>query len=178
MCVSVNRRFSSVRDCSRRAAFWPRHCSSRRTIDRDAVSLYPYWVTVLARFLKINAASGIPIYVQLVEQIRHAIESCVLSPGDQLMGIRALAQEIVVSPNTVIKAYGELERSGLIEVRHGSGAFVVDNEGRLDRSRRIQAAQSAAHDLVAALRRGGLTDNEIRRCVEAELEIETEEARR
>ncbi len=47
---------------------------------------------MLARFLRINTASGIPIYVQLVEQIKHAIESCALSPGDQLPGIRMLAK--------------------------------------------------------------------------------------
>ena len=133
---------------------------------------------MLARFLKIYPASGIPIYVQLVEQIKHAIETCALAPGDQLPGIRVLARQIVVSPNTVIKAYAELEHDGLIEVRHGAGAFVADNEARRGRGSDIQAAQAAAHDFIAGLRRQGLTDNEIRRCVEAELEVDTEEARR
>jgi GntR family transcriptional regulator len=129
---------------------------------------------VLARSLRINPASGIPIYVQLVEQIKHAIENCTLAPGDQLPGIRALAQEIVISPNTVIRAYSELEQEGVIEVRHGSGAFVVDSERHKD----IRAAQPAVRDFVERLRRRGLTDGEIRRCVEAELEIENQGARR
>lgn len=101
-----------------------------------------------------------------------------LGPGDQLPGIRALAQEIVVSPNTVIKAYAELERDGLIEVKHGLGAFVCDREGSGIRSKDIQAAQSAVREFVVKLRRRGLTDNEIRRYVEAELEMESAEARR
>jgi GntR family transcriptional regulator len=133
---------------------------------------------VLARSLRINPASGIPIYVQLVEQIKHAIENCTLGPGDQLPGIRALAQDILVSPNTVIKAYSELEREEVIEVRHGSGAFVVDSERRRDRRKDIRAAQSMVRDFVERLRRRGLSDGEIRRCVEAELEIENQEVRR
>ncbi len=133
---------------------------------------------MLPRSLRINPASGIPIYVQLVEQIKHAIENCTLAPGDQLPGIRALAQEIVVSPNTVIRAYSELEREEIIEVRHGSGAFVVDSERRRDRRKDIRAAQPAVRDFIERLRRRGLSDAEIRRCVEAELEIENQETRR
>lgn len=133
---------------------------------------------MLAQFLRINPASGVPIYIQLVEQIKHAIESCFLAPGDQLPGIRMLAQQIVVSPNTVIKAYGELERDGIIEVRHGSGAFVVDSESGRDRTKDIRAAQPLVRDLLTRLRRRGLSDDEIRRCVEAELEIEGQGARR
>jgi GntR family transcriptional regulator len=133
---------------------------------------------MLARFLRINTASGIPIYVQLVEQIKHAIESCTLGPGDQLPGIRMLAQQIVVSPNTVIKAYSELEREGIIEVRHGSGAFVADNERRVHPGKNIRAAQRVVHEFVMRLRHHGLSDGEIRRCVEAELKMEGQEARR
>jgi len=112
--------------------------------------------------------------VQLVEQIKHAIENCTLGPGDQLPGIRALAQEILVSPNTVIKAYSELEREEVIEVRHRSGAFVVASERRKNN----RASQSTVRDFVERLRRRGITDGEIRRCVEAELNIENQEARR
>jgi GntR family transcriptional regulator len=49
-----------------------------------------------------------------MEQIRHAIETCALAPGDQLPGIRVLAQQLVISPNTVVKAYTELDREGVI----------------------------------------------------------------
>ena len=60
---------------------------------------------------RLQTSSGVPIYLQLMEQIRHAI-SCAISPGDQLPAIRVLAQQLVISPNTVVKAYTELDREG------------------------------------------------------------------
>ena len=71
-----------------------------------------------------NPALGVPIYLQLMEQVKHAIETGALRPGEQLPGIRPLAEELVISPNTVAKAYRELEHEGVIELRHGAGAFV------------------------------------------------------
>src|SRR5258706_5015970 len=89
-----------------------------------------------------NPASGVPIYLQLMEQVKHAIETGALRPGDQLPGIRPLAQELVMNPNTVAKVYRELEHEGVIELRHGSGAYVAQraNAGKLADS--LRAAQS------------------------------------
>src|SRR6266550_6096562 len=75
-------------------------------------------------FLKLTPTTGQPLYLQLMQQIRHAAETGALQDGDQLPGIRTLAEELVVSPNTVAKAYSELEHDGLLELRQGSGAFV------------------------------------------------------
>src|SRR6266481_8760911 len=94
-----------------------------------SVLLYHYTETVALLPFRLQPSSGVPIYVQLMEQIRHAIETCALAPGDQLPGIRVLAQQLVISPNTVVKAYTELDREGVIELRQGSGAFVADREG-------------------------------------------------
>jgi GntR family transcriptional regulator len=113
-----------------------------------------------------------------MEQIRHSIESCLLGPGDQLPAIRTLAQELVISPNTVIKAYTELDREGVIELRHGAGAFVAVHEDVQGRSRRARAAGSLAREFVDKLRRYGFSDAEIRRFVEAQLDHEVEGARR
>jgi GntR family transcriptional regulator len=88
--------------------------------------VYHNYETVDTAFFKVNPDSGVPIYVQLIERFKHAVESCLLAPGDQLPGIRTLAQELVISPNTVVKAYTELDREGVIELRHGVGAFVRD----------------------------------------------------
>src|ERR1700733_4247860 len=74
-------------------------------------------------FFKITPTSGQSLYLQLMQQIRHAVENGALRDGDQLPGIRTLAQELVVSPNTIAKAYSELEHEGLLELRQGSGAF-------------------------------------------------------
>ena len=126
--------------------------------------------------LRLNAASGIPLYLQLMEQIRHAVESCALAPGEQLPGIRTLAQGLVVSPNTIVRAYTELEREGVIDLRQGAGAFVTDRER--SPGREVRAAKAMVRTLVEKLRRHGFSDGEIRRYVEAELSLETEETRR
>ena len=74
-----------------------------------------------------NPASAVPVYLQLIEQVKHAIDVGALRPGDQLPAIRRVAEELVINPNTVAKAYRDLEHDGIIELRHGSGAFVSDN---------------------------------------------------
>src|ERR1041385_5018420 len=70
-----------------------------------------------------NPSSGVPLYLQLMEQVKHGIETGALRPGEQLPGIRPLAEELVINPNTVAKAYRELEHDGVIELRHGAGAL-------------------------------------------------------
>ncbi len=139
------------------------------------VLLYHNYVTVDASFFKVNPYSGVPIYLQLVEQLRHAIESCVLTPGEQLPTIRMLAQQLVVSPNTIVRVYTELDREGVIELRQGLGAFVADCERHRDRSREVKAAKSLVRVFVGKLRQRGFDDGEIRRFVEAELQTEAEE---
>jgi GntR family transcriptional regulator len=116
-----------------------------------------------------NPSSGVPIYLQLMEQVQHAIETGALRPGEQLPGIRPLAEELVINPNTVAKAYRELEHAGIIELRQGAGAFVAET-ARIDRlADKLKAAQPVVSTAVAKLRAQGLTDEEIRRLVEAEL---------
>jgi GntR family transcriptional regulator len=115
-----------------------------------------------------NPSSGVPIYVQLMEQVKHAVETGALRPGEQLPGIRPLAEELVINPNTVAKAYRELEHEGVIELRHGAGAFVSGHtaKGVTDKLRAAQAVVAAA---VQQLHGRGITDEEIRRLFEAEL---------
>ena len=116
-----------------------------------------------------NPSSGVPIYLQLMEQVKHAIETGALQAGDQLPGIRPLAEELVMNPNTVAKAYRELEHEGVIELRHGSGAFVARNPRAGKLAETLKAAQSTVAGAVARLRARGLSDDEIRRLFEAEL---------
>ena len=76
--------------------------------------------------IKINLADGVPLYKQIVNQIRYMVASGVLAVGDELPPIRALAMQIKVTPNTIVKAYDELEAAGVLVKRHGSGTFVSD----------------------------------------------------
>lgn len=122
-------------------------------------------------FRKPNPSSGVPIYVQIKEQIRHAVETGALAAGEQLPGIRGLAETLVINPNTVIKAYRELEQEGVLEIRHGLGAFIAWRRKR-PKTEVMQDAQRTAREFVNALRDEGLDEGEIRRLIEAELAVE------
>ena len=115
-----------------------------------------------------NPSSGVPIYLQLMEQVKHAIETGALRAGEQLPGMRPLAEELVINPNTVAKAYRELEHEGVIELRQGAGAFVSGN-ARRTRSDTLRAAQTIVANAIERLHARGVTDEEIRRLFEAEL---------
>src|SRR5262245_7931108 len=117
--------------------------------------------------LRPNPSTGVPIYLQLMEQVKHAIETGALRPGEQLPGIRPLAEELVINPNTVAKAYRELEHDGVIELRHGAGAF-VSARGRKTADK-LRAVQPLVTRAIERLRERGLSDEEIRRLFEAEL---------
>lgn len=119
--------------------------------------------------LRPNPALGVPIYLQLMEQVKHAIETGALRPGEQLPGIRPLAEELVINPNTVAKAYRELEHEGVIELRHGAGAFVSNRARPRKLADKLRAAQQVVETAIEQLRTRGLTDEEIRRLFEAEL---------
>jgi len=119
--------------------------------------------------LKPNPSSGVPIYLQLMEQVKHAIETGALRAGEQLPGIRPLAEELVVNPNTIAKAYRELEHEGIIELRQGAGAFVAEHAGTRKDADRLRAAQATVATAIDRLRDRGVTDDEIRRLFEAEL---------
>ena len=116
-----------------------------------------------------NPALGVPIYLQLMEQVKHAVETGALRAGEQLPGIRPLAEQLVINPNTVAKAYRELEHEGIIELRQGAGAFVSENAGAKKLTDRLRAGQAVVAAAVDRLRARGVTDKEIRRLFEAEL---------
>src|SRR4249920_2705057 len=105
--------------------------------------------------ITINVTDGVPIYRQIVNQVKYLVASGLLQPGEELPPIRTLALQLKVTPNTVVKAYGELESSGVIQKRHGSGTFV--SEGRAPQvalrerrrviEQRIDALLAEAHQL-------------------------------
>ena len=116
-----------------------------------------------------NPSSGVPIYLQLMEQVKHGIETGALRPGEQLPGIRPLAEELVINPNTVAKAYRELEHEGVIELRQGAGAFVSATARREEVDRQHARRPDDRRRRDRKLRARGVTDEEIRRLFEAEL---------
>ena len=140
----------------------------RKAFNKKAILLYHYCDTVLIMLIRLNPSSGVPIYFQIVEQIRHTIEIGALVEGDQLPAIRTLAEELVVSPNTVVKAYDELAQEGLIRLRHGAGAYVEKGNSAKSGFRRFREASVIVKETVRKLRSMGLSDDESRRLFEAE----------
>ena len=117
-----------------------------------------------------NPSLGVPIYLQLMEQVKHAVETGALRAGEQLPGIRPLAEELVINPNTVAKAYRELEHEGVIELRHGAGAFISATAAtRRKVADKVRLAQPIVSGAIEKLRAKGLSNEEIRRLFEAEL---------
>lgn len=117
----------------------------------------------------LSPAAGVPVYLQLMQQVRHAVETGVLRHGDLLPGIRTLAQELVVSHNTVAKAYSELQHEGLLELRHGSGAYVSARRNSKSHEEKLRLAQQRVRRLVESLQEDGLSEEAIGRLFEAEL---------
>ncbi len=116
---------------------------------------------------RVNPSSGVPLYFQLMEQIKHAVETRALRAGDQLPTIRKMAEDLVMNPNTVVRAYRELEHQGVVELKHGSGAFIRETaDGRARLMRKAQGILEAAMERLAAM---GLTEDEIRRAFDNEL---------
>ena len=75
-------------------------------------------------FLTINQSDAVPIYLQIVRQVKHLIATGRLSPDDELPPVRVLAQQLIINPNTVARAYRELETAGLVYKRRGAGTYV------------------------------------------------------
>ena len=105
--------------------------------------------------ITINLTDGVAIYRQIVNQVKYLVASGLLLPGEELPPIRTLALQLKVTPNTIVKAYGELETSGVIHKRHGSGTFVSEGrpqqvalrERRRVIEQRIDALLAEAHQL-------------------------------
>jgi GntR family transcriptional regulator len=118
---------------------------------------------------RLNQSSGIPLYLQLMEQVKHAIETGELRAGDQLPAIRKMAEDLVMNPNTVARAYRELEHENVIELKHGLGAFVSESVVvRTNVMRKAHAIVQSAIERLASLHLG---EEEIRRLVENELAL-------
>jgi GntR family transcriptional regulator len=119
--------------------------------------------------LRLNSASGTPLYVQLVELLKHSIATGAITAGEQLPSVRKMAEDLLINPNTVVRAYRDLERDGIVELRHGSGVFVRESvEARADVMRKAGPIVRSAMDRLESL---DLTEDEMRRLVENELAL-------
>src|SRR5579883_2503791 len=114
----------------------------------------------MPNWLDVNPRSGVPLYVQLVQQITHAMEIGALQAGDQLPTVRQLASELTIAPNTIVKAYDELGRLGLIESRQGVGTIVTANLNGALRPRQLEAFFERLHALTRDAANLGISEQE------------------
>ncbi|MFO0983498.1 MAG: GntR family transcriptional regulator [Planctomycetota bacterium] len=101
--------------------------------------------------IQVTTGSAIPIYRQIVDQVRAAIRHARLAPGDLLPSVRALAERLVLNPNTVAKAFAELTREGVVASVHGRGVFVAEPRQILTRSERTRRLQHALDAFLSAV---------------------------
>jgi GntR family transcriptional regulator len=106
--------------------------------------------------IEVDPASDVPIYLQIVERIKHMIATGELAPGQQLPTVRRVAVELSVNPNTVARAYAELDKEGIISTQQGRGTFVVQvpDDKRLARMRAEKLHSIVQRALVQAFSLG------------------------
>lgn len=98
--------------------------------------------------LNISSTDGVPIYIQIINQVKHLAASGRLSPGDELPPIRVLAEQLMVNPNTVARAYLELERAGIVTKRHGSGTYLSETRAPLPQREKLKILADRADALL------------------------------
>ena len=118
----------------------------------------------------VDQGSGVPIYLQIVEQVRHGAQAGTLQCGERLPTVRELAGELSVAPNTVVKAYGELRRMGLLESRPGVGTVVVEGSEEDQRQRHLSALDERLRSLVRDAIGLGLNEDDLWERFDAEFE--------
>jgi GntR family transcriptional regulator len=115
--------------------------------------------------ITINLADGVPIYRQIVNQVKYLVASGLLQAGEELPPIRTLALQLKVTPNTIVKAYGELEASGVVHKRRGSGTFVSEGRRQLALRERRRLIEQRIDALLAEAYQLNFTAEEILRMI-------------
>ena len=117
----------------------------------------------------VDPHSGLPVYRQLMDQVKYYVASGVLKPGDLTPSIRELARALSVNPTTIVKAYSELSHEGVIEMRQGKGAFVAEKAGLMPAAEREKALRRMARQLAVEAAQMGASREQVLRIVQDEL---------
>lgn len=119
---------------------------------------------------QIDPHSGIPVYRQLMDQVKYYVAAGTLQAGDQLPSIRELAQTLAVNPTTVVKAYTELAQDGAVEMRQGKGAFIAASSARLTEREKEKTLRRLARQLAVEATQMGASDKLVARLLQEELD--------
>jgi|SRR5436190_11629996 len=111
--------------------------------------------------IQISTSDGLPIYQQIFNQVRYLIAAGRLQPGEELLPIRSLAEQLTINPNTVARAYLELERAGIVNKRHGSGTYVSEVRSPLGQREKTKILARRADALLTEARHLEVELNEV-----------------
>ena len=107
---------------------------------------------------RLDARSGVPTYLQLVQQVKQAVRLGILHPGDQLPTVKEVVSSLAINPNTVLKAYRELDQEGLAEGRRGQGTFISAAQAPIEPDR-VDELRSSLREWVRSARAAGLDED-------------------
>lgn len=110
---------------------------------------------------RLDEHSGVPVYRQLIDQVRGGLASGSLTAGDQLPTVRQLAVDLAINPNTVLRAYRELELGGLLETQQGTGTFITEKKPRGDEVERQRQLEQLVGEFLARAGAAGFTVEEL-----------------
>jgi len=119
---------------------------------------------------QLNYKSGKPVYLQLVDQVKAAVASGAVRPGDSLPSIRPLAEDLRVNRNTIAKAYTELESQGVIETSAGKGCFISGNASALRKDARVKLLTEEIDQAVVQAHHLQVTKSDFLRLAEERFE--------
>src|SRR5437899_1996341 len=111
--------------------------------------------------LHISAHDGVPIYLQIVNQVKYLVASGRLKPGEELPPIRVLAEQLLINPNTVVRAYRELETAGVVTKRRTAGTYVSAAGSPLARRERLKILTERIDALLAEARQMDISTDEL-----------------
>lgn len=114
----------------------------------------------LFRF-RLDNASGVPVYRQLIDQVQAGIATGVLGAGHQLPTVRQVAVDLAINPNTVMRAYRELEIRGVLDTQQGTGTFIAAQQPQMDGDDRARRLDQLIDEFVARAGAGGFTLDEV-----------------
>ena len=106
---------------------------------------------------RLDAHSGVPVYRQLIDQVQAAVASGALAPADQLPTVRQVAVDLAINPNTVSRAYREMEIRGLLDTQQGTGTFVADRKVEYSKDERERQLAQLAGEFVSRAGAAGFT---------------------
>jgi GntR family transcriptional regulator len=127
--------------------------------------------------IQLDFRAGLPIYMQIVQQVSNLVAGGSLKPGDQLPTVRQLAAELRVNFNTVARAYRMLDESRLISTQQGRGTYILEAPPpELQQHLRLEALDGMTRRYIIETRRQGYTDNEVKACFLEQLSNGQDEA--